>query len=187
VKSVEHESYGVRKSTQLEGEFDSEVEAQKALDDGLKELYNPEDKSPTLRFMPGGESASISAAAKQNHSNTTVAPQQNKNDGMLEPGNIDVSKLPIVKNEDGSVSTIRSISIREGDREILIPTVIDGKVVSNKDAIAEYHKTGRHLGVFNSVEAANRYARELHKSESARIASKRKIKSLADLPNITEK
>lgn len=96
-----------------------------------------------------------------------------RSDGMLEEGNIDMSTRPLVKNKDGSVSTVRSMSINEDGKEVLIPTVSDdGRILTEKQAIDLYHRTGRHLGKFSSVEAANKYAQKLHESEAKRVKEK---------------
>jgi soluble lytic murein transglycosylase-like protein len=93
--------------------------------------------------------------------------------GLITPGNIDVSKLPAVRNPDGTVSTVRSMSINVDGKEVLIPTVVNGRVVSEKEAIDQYMKTRRHLGIFNTPEAATAYAQKLHELEAQRVKKAR--------------
>jgi len=86
--------------------------------------------------------------------------------GLITAGNIDLMHRPVVKNDDGTYSTVRSISISEDGKEVLIPTVIGDRVVSNKEAIAHYKKTGEHLGIFDSIQDANAYAETLHEQQA---------------------
>ena len=93
-------------------------------------------------------------------------------------GNIDMLNRPSVVNADGSISTVRSISIEQSvsfmgvtkTLHVLIPTVHDnGYIMTDANAIKEYKTTGKHLGKFDTKKDVSRYSIMLHDMEEARI------------------
>ena len=89
--------------------------------------------------------------------------------GLVTPGNIDVSKLPAVRNPDGSYSTVRSMGIEMDGKHYLIPKVVNGRVVSDDEAFNHFIKTGKHLGIFGSRADSDAYAKQLSEAEAKRI------------------
>lgn len=82
-------------------------------------------------------------------------------------GNIDLFNRPEVKNADGSISTVRSISYTaeiDGEQKyILIPTVSDdGKIMSPKEAIKYWSNKQQHLGIYNTRKEADEAAQQIH-------------------------
>lgn len=90
--------------------------------------------------------------------------------GLVVAGNIDLTARPIVRNGDGSISTVKSTSwnvpvrLKGGIRnlEVLMPEVVGNRVVSARQALAVFRSTGQHLGMFDTVAHANSYAQRLH-------------------------
>lgn len=86
--------------------------------------------------------------------------------GIIQTGNIDIANRPTVKLPDGRIATVRSASFNIDGKEVLLPTVSkDGKLWTDQEAVDNYRKTGENLGVFNSPEAADRYAQALHEQQ----------------------
>lgn len=90
--------------------------------------------------------------------------------GLLFEGTLDPRTQKPAINPDGSISTVRTIGIDVDGWEVLIPTISpDGKFLTDDEAIEQYKRTGRHLGVFDSQRNADRYAQVLHEAEAQRI------------------
>ena len=89
-------------------------------------------------------------------------------------GNIDITNRVPVVNEDGSVSTVDSIGIGvdiDGqEKQVLIPTIVDGQRLSEEEAIQHFEQTGEHLGIFDTVDEANEYAERLHDQQEQMYA-----------------
>ena len=87
--------------------------------------------------------------------------------GVSEEGNIDLNNRPIVKNPDGSISTVLSKSFNIDGKETLLPTIRQGldRPMTDEEALGHYKNTGEHLGKFNSIKDANKYAQILHESQ----------------------
>jgi len=109
------------------------------------------------------------SALKKLNSGNFVEPSYSVN-APVKPvvqGNIDLNARPVVQNKDGTVSTVMSFGVNVDGNEVLIPQVSDdGKILTQQEAIDRYNKTGKHLGMFNSVEESNAYARELHNQQA---------------------
>lgn len=74
-----------------------------------------------------------------------------------------------VPNADGSISTVRTISVGVDGGEALIPTVINGRIVSDDEAYNHYLKTGEHFGIFKTPDDATAYANWLHKQHETEM------------------
>lgn len=82
--------------------------------------------------------------------------------GMLQNGNIDLDNRIQVDNGDGTFSTLRSITIEQDGRYILIPTLNPkGQPLDDDDAVTLYEYTGEHLGIFDTQDAADSFAKKL--------------------------
>lgn len=89
--------------------------------------------------------------------------------GLVEKGNIDLTKRRILDNPDGSYGSEYSMSFNDGKHEVLVPTIFenpDGSVSkhSSREAIKRYADTGEHMGKFASgnYNGANAYSEIVH-------------------------
>lgn len=97
-------------------------------------------------------------------------------------GNINLYNRPIINNSDGTKSTVRSMSFYDNNenKEILVPTAVNGRIVSDEDAIRNYYKTGEYLGKFNTPQQANNYAKKLHIQQDLTTKIREAFKKVGD-------
>ncbi len=73
----------------------------------------------------------------------------------LVAGNITLTARPLVKNANGSISTLLSSYFNDGANEVVYTPVINGRIYSDADARQYYLTTGKHLGKFASGNTAD--------------------------------
>jgi hypothetical protein len=83
-------------------------------------------------------------------------------------GNIDLYDRPVVLNDNGSISTVRSMSFYDklSGKEVVVPTVADdGRIMNDEEAKQNYYNTGKYLAVFDTVKEAKAFAENLHNEQ----------------------
>lgn len=149
-------------------------------------------KSPTPE-QPVGTKEPEAGRTQQAQASYDVGPLAGKSiPGMVEKGNIDVNHRPQIHNDDGSMSSIYSVTVPlDKDNELwpgkyekapkyaLVPSIRNGKFLTPdgkipqkddqdaneamEDKVHKYYDSAHeHLGIFNSEGAANKYANATH-------------------------
>ncbi len=105
--------------------------------------------------------------------------------GLKENGNIDLDNRPHVVNPDGSVSTVLSTSFGTDKGEVLVPKIKFGlnRPMTDPEALAEYKRTGKHLGIFDTPDNADKYAEALHEQQASKIKGPMDDK-IIDVPGV---
>jgi hypothetical protein len=108
--------------------------------------------------------------------------------GLVEQGNLPIWTRPTIQNADGTHSSELSFSREENGKEVLVPSIVNGKFMTpdgtmpplgRHDATGQYiptpqeqamqdaawqhyKQTGQHLGKFDNPDNADAYADVLH-------------------------
>lgn len=153
----------------------AEYQAQQKRNERVDALLKKQD---TVKNWQGKNAGVISAEKKQQNTVgadelKSIASKASATDaiGQYGKGNIDLWNRPVVKNGDGSVSTVKSFSTNIDGKEVLLPLIVNGKEVSEEEAIQHYLDTGEYLGKFDSIADADAYGRMLHNQQEALYGS----------------
>jgi hypothetical protein len=142
----------------------ADISADKAVGD-LLSAHQPEQPAPQL--MPA-HTKYLQKFADRDNALQPINPEAPA--GQIAPGNIDLSNRPRVANPDGSISTIRSMSIGVPGGEVVIPTIgPNGENWTPEQAIDNFKKTGQNLGLFKDIKSANAFAQQLHEQQARQI------------------
>lgn len=83
--------------------------------------------------------------------------------GILEVGNVNLIDRPEIPTPDKGRQTVFTMTAGIDDgKTALLPTVIEGKQYTPKEAFEHFKKTGEHMGIFENEESANAFDKQLH-------------------------
>lgn len=167
INTINYNNYNIKTNNDYDKEYVNRV---KEANDIINSINPREDVStPDLtdeekRQSKENTQSILNLMDNNDTSNSSINNSDTSKYGL---GNIDLTNRPIVHNDDGSISTVRSMSFEDEDgKEVLVPTVSDdGRIMSNDEAVQQYYKTKRYLGKFDSIDEANAYAEQLHNQQ----------------------
>ena len=132
----------------------AEIDRRYALEDRARKIKAEEERKALLKdlFTGGGQSASAQPA--------TSTPS-------LQTQFVGAPSAPVAPVEPAPEQ--KTIGTDQG--EVLIPTVSDdGRILSDQEAVQQYRRTGKHLGIFNTPDEATAYAKSLHNQQAEMYA-----------------
>jgi hypothetical protein len=128
------------------------------------------------------QAALNSSSAPGQVSEEQQAAQEYADQDLVEAGNIDLRRRPVVLFPNGKYATVRSASFNIDGVETVLPTIgPNGEEWTAEQAVEAYRKTGQHLGKFSSPKAADRYAQKLHREQDRMY--RKKADALRELHN----
>jgi hypothetical protein len=84
--------------------------------------------------------------------------------GMMGQGNIDLANRPRIPTKNGGYQTVYTMTAGiDNGKVVLLPRIVNGKILSEQEALNHYRKSGEHMGLFHSQKAADAYDKKLHK------------------------
>jgi hypothetical protein len=96
--------------------------------------------------------------------------QQAQPKGLIAPGNLDpFKKAP--SSSSGTLASSLTFPVATEQGQVLVPQMVKGQLLTKREAIAHFMKTGQHLGIFDSPENATAYADSLHSAQTNQIKS----------------
>lgn len=136
------------------------------LGQGKADLGDFLNLSKMLTFFDPAATGENGTAASEESTERNKGPQYvagSNIPGMIEAGNIDIANRPVVRNPDGSISTVRSITVEADGKYVVLPTIDpQGNNLTPDQAWDRFVRTHENLGVFDSQQAADNYAQSLH-------------------------
>lgn len=131
--------------------------------DNFKRLWNAQDINKELEYMKIDDNI-----RNKNYFNKFTE-NYSSNSTFFERGNIDPTTSPTVL-KNGKIEAGKSIIIENGGIYYVIPTILrdsngNGYEATDKEAVNEFLKTGKHFGAFTKDKNANIYAHEYHKEQ----------------------
>lgn len=89
--------------------------------------------------------------------------------GPYGKGNIKLNDRPVYvwPGNKGDYSSLESMSFSADGKEILIPKVVDGRLLSDEEAVKHAMRTKQHLGIFDTPEEATKYAIDLERRQQS--------------------
>jgi hypothetical protein len=101
-------------------------------------------------------------ALRAGHTPRTAGPPRPT--GMLKPGTLNLNGRPIIPTPGMPGHHSSEISFSQGtdEGEVLVPLIVNGKALSQKQAWQHYLNTGQHMGIFDTPAHADAYAEQVH-------------------------